>query len=339
MIGSDPARGIFFCHCGMYTVRYPGANSTMVDFGDRAFNTSSLASYVYSLPNEVARVDVFASVIFLILLYAGIIIVQKLTTVLLLVLKKVFLLIIVSLAFFEFMRMFALKLSLEGLSTGTILFGAAGFVIGVVAFSIALYVAFRSLIVLQKSEERPAEVSEGETLPGIRERGDTWEPQHDAEISPGGEPDGKDVVPAVTGTGEDGVPVPIGSRIRNELSVSALKNDKRIGAVIAYIIIAEFGVFSSKTTAAPSIETGMAFFCIFLLASLLFIRLTYHDYWKGVRHLAAAVLIGGLLSIVLGFFWGGIPPEQLLSLNYFTSDALVALVTGLALSLFMGSIG
>jgi hypothetical protein len=42
---------------------------------------------------------------------------------------------------------------------------------------------------------------------------------------------------------------------------------------------------------------------------------------------------------MLGFFWGGIPPEQLLSLNYFTSDALVALVTGLALSLFMGSIG
>jgi hypothetical protein len=165
----------------MYTVRYPGANSTMVDFGDIAFNTSSLASYVYSLPNEVARGDVFAIVIFLILLYAGIIIVQKLTTVLVLVLKKVFLLIIVSLAFFEFMRMFALKLSLEGLSTRTIVFGAAGFAMGVVAFSIALYVAFRSLIVLQKSEQRPAEVSEGETLPGIQEPGDAWEPQHETE--------------------------------------------------------------------------------------------------------------------------------------------------------------
>lgn len=114
----------------------------MVDFGDLTFNTSSLASYVYSLPDEVARGDIFAIVIVLILLYAGIIIIQKLTTVLVLVLKKVFLLIIVSLAFFEFMRMFALKLTIEGLSTGTIVFGAAGFVIGVVAFSIALYVTF-----------------------------------------------------------------------------------------------------------------------------------------------------------------------------------------------------
>jgi hypothetical protein len=142
--------------------------------------------------------------------------------VLVLVLKKVFLLIIVSLAFFEFMRMFALKLSLEGLSSGTILFGAAGFAIGVVAFSIALYVAFRSLIVLQKSEQRAAEVSEGETLPGIQEPGDAWEPQHETEIPPGGEP-GREEVTAVTGTGEGEVPVPIGSRIRNELSVSALK--------------------------------------------------------------------------------------------------------------------
>lgn len=223
MIGIRSGKRELFCHCGMYTVRYPGANSTMVDFGDIAFNTSSLASYVYSLPNEVARGDVFAIVIFLILLYAGIIIVQKLTTVLVLVLKKVFLLIIVSLAFFEFMRMFALKLSLEGLSTRTIVFGAAGFAMGVVAFSIALYVAFRSLIVLQKSEQRPAEVSEGETLPGIQEPGDAWEPQHETEIPPGGEPGGKDVVPAVNGTGEGEVPVPIGSRIRNELSVSALK--------------------------------------------------------------------------------------------------------------------
>jgi hypothetical protein len=70
---------------------------------------------------------------------------------------------------------------------------------------------------------------------------------------------------------------------------------------------------------------------------VVFIRLTYHDYWRGLRHLAAALCIGGVLSVILGFFWGGIPLDQLLSLSYFTTDALVALITGLALSLFMGS--
>jgi hypothetical protein len=50
------------------------------------------------------------------------------------------------------------------------------------------------------------------------------------------------------------------------------------------------------------------------------------------------VLIGGILSLILGYFWGGIPLDQLFSLNYFATDALVALITGIALSLFMGSI-
>ena len=84
--------------------------------------------------------------------------------------------------------------------------------------------------------------------------------------------------------------------MKEKISLESLKSDKNIGAVIAYIIIAEFGVFSSKTIAAPTIEAGLLFFLGFLLASFVFIRLTYHDYLKGLRHLAAALVIGGALA-------------------------------------------
>jgi len=338
-LGSIPEEGTFFA-VGVF-IQLERKGDIIMEIGNFAINTSSLVGHFYSLPDEVARGNVFAIVIFLFLLYICIYVIQKLTTMLVFVLKKVFLLIIVSLAFFEFMRMFSLKLAFEGLSTETIVFGAAGFVIGVLAFAIALYVALHSVIVLQKSQKESAQ--EEEEMPAAAVPVAQLGPEQvQATITATGESGEVGEQPrakADTGAGEKEVPLPVGSRIREELSVTALKNDKRIGAVITYIIIAEFGVFSSKTIAAPSIETGIIFFCAFILASLIFIRLTYHDYWKGTRHLVAAILIGGFLSIVLGFFWGGIPLEQLLSLNYFASDALVALVTGLALSLFMGSIG
>jgi len=43
------------------------------------------------------------------------------------------------------------------------------------------------------------------------------------------------------------------------------------------------------------------------------------------------------LSIVLGNLWAEIAIEQLLSVDYFMTPALVAAVTGVAISLFMGS--
>jgi len=324
------------------------------------YNSTVVLSFLYSIPDEAVKGNIFAIVFFFILLYAAIYLIQKLTTLLVFVLKKVFLLIIVTLAFYEFMGMFTQKLSLEGFSTETIIFGTAGFVIGVVAFSIALYVALHSIIVLQKAKKEAlqgipetavgpvkvgaeyAEQPEISYTGALSEEGRGPEEREKPEIRVPIEAEPEKVVGPGKPRAEHGPeekPTPISSRIQDELSVSALKNDKRIGAVIAYIIIAEFGVFSSKTSAAPSIETGLAFFAVFLLASLIFIKLTYHDYWRGVRHMAVAILIGGFLSILLGFFWGGIPLEQLVSLQYFASDALVALVTGLALSLFMGSVG
>jgi hypothetical protein len=297
----------------------------MVDLTLIALVQQQIAEYLYGLPEEVMRGNVFAIFLFLLFLYVAITVIQKFTTLIVFVLKKIFLLIIVALAFYEFVRVFALKIATAGITANTIIFGAAGALIGLLAICIALYVALHSLITLKREPEAGAESSfpAEEGIP--------------APPSPiGGAPDlpQKELAP-----GEKTASRPsLSTTMKEKLSFESLKSDKHIGAVIAYIIIAEFGVFSSKTNAAPTIEAGLMFFVAFLLASVVFIRLTYLDYGRGLRHLAAALVIGGVLSVILGFFWGGIPLDQLLSLSYFATDALVALITGLALSLFMGSI-
>jgi hypothetical protein len=297
----------------------------MVDLSRIAPLSQQAAEYLSTLPDDVLKGNVFAIVIFLILVYIAIFIIQKFTTLLVFVLKKVFLLIIVALAFYEFVRVFALKIAIEGITTDTIIFGIAGAVIGLIALFIALYVALHSVIRLQKEPEAKA---------GPLPPGEEGMPSPPLQVEGAAESGVKE--PSLVGKAAPKPSLP--TVVKEELSLASLKSDKRIGAVIAYIVIAEFGVFSSKTIAAPTVEAGMMFFVAFLLASVVFIRLTYHDYWRGLRHLVAALVIGSVLSVVLGFFWGGIPLDQLLSLSYFTTDALVALITGLALSLFMGSI-
>jgi len=296
----------------------------MVDLTTIAPVQQQAVEYLSSLQDEILKGNVFAIVIFLILLYVAIFIIQKFTTLLVRVLKKVFLLIIVALAFYEFVRVFALKIAIEGIASDTIIFGAVGLAIGLIALFIALYVALHSIIRLR----REPDAGEEPPLP-TEERSPAPTPPTEVATEPGE----KEVEAP-----EQTAPVPaLLTTVKEELSIESLKSDKRIGAVIAYIVIAEFGVFSSITISAPTVEAGLMFFVVFLLASGVFIKLTYHDYWRGLRHLVAALVIGGVLSLILGYFWGGIPLDQLLSLSYFTTAALVALITGLALSLFMGS--
>lgn len=118
-----------------------------------------------------------------------------------------------------------------------------------------------------------------------------------------------------------------------------LQTDKSLLAVLSYIIIAEFGIFSTPTLAAPTVSVGIAFVAVFMIGAIIFIRTSYHDYARGVRHLLAASFFGLTLSVLLGHFWGNIPMEQLLSLGYFTTNSLVAFVTGIAVSLLMGTKG
>ena len=115
--------------------------------------------------------------------------------------------------------------------------------------------------------------------------------------------------------------------------------DRSLLAVLSYMVVAEFGVISGVTISAPNEQVGLLFFAMFLIASLIFIKSTYHNYLTGLKHLFAALLIGATLSVILSNVWLSVPIEHLLSLAYFKTNALVALVTGLAVSLFMGAKG
>jgi hypothetical protein len=115
--------------------------------------------------------------------------------------------------------------------------------------------------------------------------------------------------------------------------------EKSLLSVLAYIIVGEFGVFSSITIAAPNPQVGMGFVGAFLVGALLFLRNTYADYVKGLKHLLVAAVFAVVLSIVLGHYWALIPAEKLLSIDYFGTSAAVAVVTGIAVSLLLGSKG
>ena len=113
--------------------------------------------------------------------------------------------------------------------------------------------------------------------------------------------------------------------------------DRSILTVFTYIIVSEFGVFSGVTVAAPSAIAGAALFIIFIVAAFVFIKKSYHSYLIGVSHLFIGSIFAIGLSLILGNFWSEIPLTTLLSIEYFTTPALVAAVSGMALALFMGS--
>ena len=118
--------------------------------------------------------------------------------------------------------------------------------------------------------------------------------------------------------------------------LSAAK-DRNLTSVISLLIIAQFGIFTSKTISAPNADVGMMLVGGFLLAAFFFIRNTYSSYKKGLAHLIVAAVAAFAISIVLGHYWGQIPFETLLSQEYFATDAAVAFITSIAVSLLMGN--
>lgn len=305
-----------------------------------------IATYIDTLPSDIVRGDVFALTITLIAFFIAVVVINKLTGLLIIFLKKIILFLIVTLAFWQFVQMFYWKVTTEGMTSDTMIFGAAGFLIGFVAISTSLYVALRSWVeAREKGSPESTGGAESAECAGTSPSPPPAEETPDVSATPplpapaGAEP-GVPAGQAPPGAGA-AVPKETGtlSAMKESLSVSNLKSDKSLGAVLAYLVIAQFGVFSSKTMPAPSFQVGIAFFVIFLVAGLFFIHFTYNNYLTGLRHLLMAIILGTIIALILGYFWGNIPLDTLLSPAFFQTDALVALVTGLALSLFMGGKG
>ncbi len=148
----------------------------------------------------------------------------------------------------------------------------------------------------------------------------------------------KQAMPAITPT-QAQAPQMLSRQALIPSKIFASFHDRSLLAVLSYMVVAEFGVISGVTISAPNESVGLIFFAMFLVAALVFIKSTYHKYLTGLKHLFVALFIGVVLSVILSNVWLAVPLELLISPAYFKTNALVALVTGLAVSLFMGSKG
>lgn len=216
--------------------------------------------------------------------------------------KRFFLVIVIGLSVFFFLSTYGQRLASEGLTGQLIILGVIG-IAGAIAALVIAFGAFAShakKIGQEKKEEPPLPPDYAPTQ--LQQRS-AYTPE---AFSPGS-------------------------------LFSSLSNDRSLLAVFSYVIIAQFGVFSSRTISAPNPETGIVFAAIFFVGAFIFIKTTYHDYQKGVKHLLAAAIFGILMSLMLGLFWAEIPMESLFSIAYFETDAMVAFITGIAISLLMGT--
>ncbi|MCD6414798.1 MAG: hypothetical protein J7L23_04205 [Candidatus Diapherotrites archaeon] len=268
-----------------------------MDFGALAtsVNTTELMSYATSLPQNALQGDVASLVMLAIGIYISVLIINKLTKYSLKILKHVLILTVLGSAFYSILMYFLNEM--QGKVDPMVLI--AGIVVLAIAF-IGVVIAVYYFILNMKAERKPKEGKEEKVT----------------------------VTPAPGPAGPTG--------IKEMLSLHGIKKGKHtLTTMLTYILIAEFGVFSSKTVHAPTPDVGLAFFIVFFIGVTIYIFRTYSNPVESLKLIFIAVVIGFVLSFILGSFWGQIGWDVLFSYSYFGTDALVAFLTGIALSLFM----
>jgi hypothetical protein len=78
---------------------------------------------------------------------------------------------------------------------------------------------------------------------------------------------------------------------------------------------------------------------IFLIGIVVFLKTSYKNAKVAATYFSLTFGIGLVLSVTLGLLWGKSTFHELFSLGFFTSDSLVAMITGMGVSLFAGSKG
>lgn len=278
-------------------------------------NTSTVSfalDYGKQIPSLAMAGDFFALVILFIVGFLLLVLINKLTGVILHLIKNTIVFIITGFGVYYFYREFMIRAA-TGLTTETVLFGAVGAIIGL--FGIAF--AFYSFILKIKQGARKKYAEEmGVQVTRDRVTVEKRLAQVEAIEEAGG----------IEG-------------IKDAFSWDSVKADKSLLSVLTFMIVAQFGVFSSQTIAAPNAQIGLSLFVAFSLGAFLFIKQSYKKYSTGVMHLLFTLIVGFALSVFLGSAWNKIPVTDLLSLAYFKTDSLIALISGMALSLFAGSKG
>ncbi|MFC2154059.1 hypothetical protein ACFLRC_01070, partial [Candidatus Altiarchaeota archaeon] len=160
--------------------------------------------------------DLMAATILLLLTYLSILVINKFTDFLLIVIRKLMVFALIASALYYLLLDWVGKMAANP-SPETIVLGVVGLLVGVAAFSIALYSLVQSTRYVREIKEKEEEEKEED------------EQRKEAEETK------KEVL-----------------EIKEILTLQSLKDDKSLGAVLAYMMIAQFGIFSSKTISAPS---------------------------------------------------------------------------------------
>jgi hypothetical protein len=256
-----------------------------------------LQSYIYSLPYQAIQGDVAAIAISFILFFLGIFVINKMTEALIAIIKRTILFFITGIAFYYFLKTFMYRLSLSGLTIENIIFGLFGIILGLAGTIMSFIWLFQSFKNKQAEPKLP-------TTKEIEAKSEKPEESRN---------------------------------VFQTIKEDVLFKEKNIFTIIIYLVIAEFGIFSSPTKSAPTAEIGLTFFLIFITAAVFFIKKIYKDFKTGLTQFGIVLLVGYLLSVILGYFWNNNELSTLLSLQYFATPSLVALITGMAVSIFMSS--
>ena len=314
--------------------------------------TENVGPYIQEMPDKIVSGDLFAILIALIVLYCAVFLLVKSAKYLVAFIKKFIIFTIFVLAVYIFVKEFLFKVVTEGFTPDVLVVGGFGLICGI----IAVIVALSKVISANRKRKEERAKKEAEKAAAQSQAAYASAAGSTAGYAGGvngacGEQSGYGQMPpnayangCPNGYANGAMPQqypPNYSQNYNYLppQLAMLAKDNSIGMVIISLAVAEFGVFSSKTIAASTVDTGIAFFILFMIAAFIFIKLTYHNYRTGLWHFGVAFMIGLAMTFLLGYFWAGIPLDTLMSDKFFSSEALVALITGLSLSLFMSGKG
>jgi hypothetical protein len=143
-----------------------------------------------------------------------------------------------------------------------------------------------------------------------------------------------------------------------KMNVLGATKEQNLMTVSVLILVAQFGVFTSRTVSAPNATIGMTLFAIFVVAATVFVMTAYKDKMKGVVHFVYATIFALILAGVLLVYWQQtflcadypnaqaissactaatteVPVTWSIALNprfFFASDGLIAAITGVAFS-------
>ena len=268
----------------------------------------NMMNYFGTLPQQVMQGNAVAIMISLLIFFVLILIINAISAFLLSFMKRTILFLIIILVIYDFFPRYIELVRLQGWQFSTIIIGITATAASIFGF----YIASRSFVMSAKSHflKLADKVRQKQDVHGVvleKER-------------------------KIEGYRQQ-------ENIKEMFSKEALHNEKSLLSVLVYLIVAQFGVFSSPTLSAPNVQVGIIFFSIFIVGIIIFMKSSYKNLQTSVTYFGVTFLVGLLLSFALGILWGKNTLPELLSANFFTSDSLVAMITGMGFSLFAGSKG